>query len=473
MTYDGLLEKGAPAIRGGNKKLFSGFQLRWQALGQAEKVVCAVTVLIPLWWLLGIIIHLPLFLACGVIGYELFHHRKVRLKRPSLAVLLFVAFALWTDIEDYLLLMDLHPSIISPSGGVLPSPLSLLKSSFAYSIPFLLWYLQSHSIRIRVQVFAWACSILALEMTVGWLFYEFVLPGGCFAPPPRSVYGYLTGKAPVYINGFGPQNYLLFCESNGIVRFFFIHKQYGAAFLGFLSLFALELKNRYWSGALFVTSLILLYINTSRTVFLALPLAIASRFLLVFLRGKLAPLSLAIASFACFTFLSVYPVTYGLFEATNTSAEAIGGINQASTETRAYLYTETIKRIPNRLWFGHRLEERMALSEMKDDETGQIEIGRDYRIGTHSLILGDLLYHRGVVGTAIYLGFFIALVKDFYRTSPYLLPCWIPTLTLVVQMCVISPINFIMQLLVLLCFTLRRSSCSRTTAYASARLQKG
>jgi hypothetical protein len=88
--------------------------------------------------------------------------------------------------------------------------------------------------------------------------------------------------------------------------------------------------------------------------------------------------------------------------------------------------------------------------------------------GTHSVILGSLLYQKGLVGTVIFIFFWISLLFWFYKTRaerPLTCFCvWLlytlvsPTLELVYVMPVSS-------LLILLCAAMRRPQLRSIKGY--------
>lgn len=431
-------------------RLFSGIWLCWSALSAAERLVCANIVLWPIWWLGGIPQHMPLIILVAIALYEWRCHGGIRLKRPGFVVVALFAFYGFAYVEALLLFFNLHPFIDLPPNFA-RSPISLVRSVFVLIVPCLVWYIQSNDVRVRLEVVAWACSVSAVQMLVSWLVVQFLFPGACHSTP-LTLYGLITGKNTEYIHGYGASNYLIFCESDR-VAFFFGHKQIAAAYLGFISLLALDIKNRLWSLLLLGSCIFLLSLTGSRTLLLAVPAAMLIRFLVIFVvvKVRLAWLLLAFLSIVSFATLSLPPVTDLTISHYTATAEAVGGFNQDSTDTRAGIYKETLEKIPEQLLFGHGTQENVNSST-----TGQEAIGVDYPLGSHSFILGQLLYLRGLVGAGIFATFFGALIIWFYRTRSGRPLCWSSILILFTLISCIAPINYVMEMCILMCLVMRR-----------------
>ena len=191
MTYLTRLKPNCPHPPP-SEELFSGIWLRWSVLTTAEKVVCANIVLLPVWWLIGITNYLLLFLALGIILNEWLHHQKLSLKRPSWAVIALFAFYAYDFLDTLLITLDAYWTIDIPSGSDI-SFNNVIKSAFQLSIPFLLWYIQSNKIKVRLEAIAWAGSVSVIQMFFGWLAVQFAFPGWIDSPP-RNLYAILTGK---------------------------------------------------------------------------------------------------------------------------------------------------------------------------------------------------------------------------------------------------------------------------------------
>ncbi len=430
------------------EKLFTGIFLRWSALTATEKVVCANIVLLPVWWLLGLINYLLPFLSLGIILYEWRRYRKLSLKRPSWAVIALFAFYAYDYIDTLFVFLDAYPSIEIPSDLVV-NPNSLVKSVFQFSIPFLVWYIQSKNLRVRLQVVAWACSVSVIQMLLGWLVFQFAFPGW-IDNPPRNLYAILTGKSkftPGDVGGW--TNYLAFYDEDR-VRFFFGHYQAAAAFLGFVGLIAVELKNRIWSCLLLATCVFLLILIGSRSVWLALPAALSIRFFFTLVKLRLTALVFAFLAIFSFATLSFTPVTDMIFATYTDTASAVADARAGSTEARSKVYKGTLERIPDKPIFGHKVEGPPAL------EGPSVFVFNPPRIGSHSFILGNLLYKKGLLGLGIFVTFWTSLLTWFYETRRGRPICWVPILALFSLQSAVTILQFTMIIGTLLCMLLHQ-----------------
>ncbi|NEO61468.1 MAG: O-antigen ligase domain-containing protein, partial [Moorea sp. SIO4G2] len=276
------------------------------------------------------------------------------------------------------------------------------------SIGIFLWYIQTHKIRIRLEVVAWAFSVVILLMFVFWLVIYFGWNQGDYIPP-RSLYGLLTGKSPTYVPGAGNSNYLLpyFPTDEslpGFVRYvyFFPGPEALALVVSFVSLVALDLKHRLWSLLLLVVSIFLLLTSGTRSAMLVLPLVFSLRYLLTvgsafgpwFLSGLIAIVS--------FTTLSLPPVTNVMLNTVTGTAEAAGSARADSTEIRGEIYKRTWESILNAsdgtLLLGHVMTGETVLPGYAPA-----------MVGSHSFLLGTLLYRSGLLGSTIFLTYWISL----------------------------------------------------------------
>ncbi|MEO0376710.1 MAG: hypothetical protein AAF329_19245, partial [Cyanobacteria bacterium P01_A01_bin.17] len=170
-----------PQAWGDSPSLFAGPRLRWKALGTAEQVVCSLILLIPLWWVLGLIPYLIFCVAAGVMIYERWQHGTLRLQRPTMAVVILIVFCLYSSGITTYRFFNFDPASLESLTSAADlaqkplKPIDLIESLLQLSFPFLLWYIQSHSIRVRLEVIAWALSVVVLEMLAVCLFCHFVL----------------------------------------------------------------------------------------------------------------------------------------------------------------------------------------------------------------------------------------------------------------------------------------------------------
>lgn len=418
------------------EKLFTGFFLRWSALNLAEKIVCTNIVLLPVWWYVGITDYMFLFLSLGILLYEWLHYGRIRVQRPSWAVMALFAFYAYGYIDNFLVLFDAYPSIVIPADLEL-NPNSLIKSAFPFAIPFLVWYVQSNNVKVRLEIVAWAGSISVMQMLLGWLIWQFAFPGW-IDQPPRTLYAVLTGKSsfnPEDINGW--TNYLAFYDEDR-VRFFFGHYQAAAGFLGFISLIAMDLKNRVWSCLLLVACTFAIILIGSRSIWLALPAGLFLRLFLTLVKLRLTALLFAFLAIFSFATLSFTPVSNMIFATYNDTASAVANARAGSTEGRSKVYKATLKKIPDKPIFGHKVQGEKAR------EGPTVFVLDPPRIGSHSFILGDLLYQKGLLGLGIFATFWASLLSWFYETRRERPMSWLPILALFTLQSAVTIIQFSM-----------------------------
>lgn len=392
-----------------DESLFSGLWLRWSALNPAERFVCANILLMPAWWLAGLLDYMPELLLAGVVLYEWRRYGGLRLlKRPSLIVIAWFAFNAYYFIDAFLIFFDANPAIAAadvPRDFITVN--YLIKLLFDFSVPCLAWYIQSNNVRVRLEVVAWAVSASIVQMLVTWLVIQFF--PGAFDNPPRSLYGMLTGKSKDYVDGLGTNNYLLLYDQTKRYRFFFGNNQPCAAFLGFAGLLVLDIKNRFWSLLLIVGCAFLLSLSATRSVWLALPAALIIGFLLKSSKVKGAWLVFALLAIVSFSILSVPPVSNFVFNTATGTATAIGDVRGGSTAGRLNVYKQTLQEIPNKPFFGHKVEGEKVTTTVGNDPFGP-------EVGSHSFILGILLYQGGLVGFGLFVTFWASLIFWFYNT---------------------------------------------------------
>ncbi|MBX2862946.1 MAG: O-antigen ligase family protein [Leptolyngbyaceae cyanobacterium MAG.088] len=432
--------------------LISGFRIRWQLLTLSERLVCSWILLIPVWWLWGWS-YLRVAIAIGIVIYTLRQERRLTLKRPSALVLLMVVYGLYGLISKYFYAryntISLNPREL----------LGVLNTWF--SPAFILWYIQSKDIRIRPLVVAWAFSVSVVSMLLFWCLIYFVFHQAEYIPP-RSLFGLLTQKALVYVPGAGNSNYLLpYAPKDhsfaGFARYysFFHGPESLSLIISFILLLALDLKNRGWSTLLFGGSFFLLLLSGTRSAALAMIAVLSLRWLLKTGKSWRFPFLCALLAIASFTILSVPPITKVIFDVSTSTVQATGNIRQDSTEVRGLIYEKTLDAIsnsPNAVFlFGHVVEGPTVL--------------RGYEpatIGSHSLYLGTLLYLRGIVGTGIFMSYWVALLTWLYQTRhgrP--LSCLLMFIVFSITFCVMA-FEPVVQYLILLCSMTRQSQLSPT-----------
>lgn len=437
------LIKPIPSVqKAENESLFSGIWIRWSALTAAERLVCAFVVLIPVLWVIGITQYLLEVTALGIVVYEWRRHRKLRLKRPSLVVIALFAYIAYGFIDIFLLYFDAYPSIELPPDVVI-KPTDVVKLFLELLLPFTIWYIQSNDVRIRLEVVAWACTVSVVQMLLFWAVIIFIFPTA-LDPPPLTLYGRLTGKNPVYLDGSGKGNYLMyFDEEDSRFNFFFTHYHACAAYVGFIGLLAMDIKNRFWSLSLLGACIFLLVVSATRAVWVAFPVVVLIRFLLTTGRVAGAWLLFALLGIASFVTLSLSPVTDLVLNTYTDTTTAVNNVRQESSNTRSEIYKQTLEEIPDKLLFGHKVEGRSV-----EGEEGN-------RLGSHSLILGNL-YKRGLFGSGIFLTYWVSLNLWLYNTRVGRPMCWIPLMLLFSLISTVALFEWTVPLCILACMMLRR-----------------
>lgn len=389
-----------------DSNLFSGMWIRWEKLTLAEKIVCANITLIPLWWMWGWRLYF-IFLVAGIVIYEWYNNKEIRLSRPSIAAVGIIAYGLYVLIVRYFyaqmegLPLNFH-TVMSPINDVIFFGLSL-------------WYVQDRKIRIRLSAVCWAFTVLIATMLVTWAVIYFGLNQADYTVP-HSIYGILTGKSGEFTPGDGNRNYLMpyfpTDESiGGMVRYlyFFSGPEALALAMGFVYLLSLDIKNRFWSVFLLLGSAFLLLTSGTRSVWVSLPIVLGLRYL--FTAGKIFGPAficglLAIVSLSS---LSVPVISNAIVDNITNTAEKTANARADSTEVRGEIYRLTIKGIEDadnsQFIFGHVFNGEGVLPGYKPAQ-----------VGTHSFILGTLLYRGGLLGTTFFLTFWISLLWGLYKT---------------------------------------------------------
>jgi hypothetical protein len=388
-----------------NEYLFSGLLIRWYALTQPEKVVCAAILLIPIWWLWGWK-QLFIFLFLGIVIYEYRQQKQLGLKVPSLAVSSLLLFGFYTLFSTYIYAQlsnfSLNPnSILSPIDQLI-------------CVGLILWYIQSNNLRVRLQVVAWSCSVIVIMMLGFWVIIYFGLQQAHYVPS-LSIYGLLTDKGARFIPGLGNSNYLMpyfptDTSLPGMVRYvyFFHGPESLALFFGFICLLALDIKNRLWSLLLFVASFFLLLTSGTRAVWVALPVVLFLRYFVQIGKASGIWLLCVLIAIVSYTTLSVPAVTDLVLNRVTNTTEATSNLRGDSTEVRTKIYHRTFEAIiedSDSLIFGHVVPGKTVLPGYEPA-----------MVGTHSFILSSLLYRSGLLGTGIFLTYWVSLLWWLYQT---------------------------------------------------------
>ncbi|NEQ69430.1 MAG: O-antigen ligase family protein [Symploca sp. SIO2D2] len=388
-----------------DNSLFRGIFLRWSNLTLSEKVVCANIVLIPLWWIGGLYKYMAALIVFGIMGWEWKKHRAIPLKKPTFSVISLITFATYVSIGQ------LFFSLYNP--GKITTTEFIRSLLFWFPIAFLLWYIQSKEIKVRPEVVAWSFSVNILQMMGFWIVGQLILGAGIY-DPPRTIFSLLSGNASgSYDAGKGLANYLIPYRPEDVSiasfarwSFFFIIPEIAALVFSFFVLLSLDLKNRLWSITLASSSFFLLLITGTRSALMALPLTMALRYTFSIGKNRGFYIPLALAALLVFTTLSLPIVTNSITTSIEKKQKDVGEFRADSTKVRGDIYKGTLESIPDKLFFGHWVPGPTVLPGF--------DLGR---IGTHSFILGRLLYHIGLVGTTLFASFWLSLFVWLYKTG--------------------------------------------------------
>lgn len=385
-------------------RLFFGILIRWQALTVGERFVCANIVLLPVWWVFGLYPYMPALLLLGVALYEFWQHRELRLKRPSLPVITLFVFCTYEAVRPFFFL-----------SGVVGGLQDALLSTFVPTC--LLWYIQSKNIKIRKEVVAWACTVSVVQMLVLWLLIQFVLPESVFFPPRLNFLARITGEQEQVVldnllnadASFDLNNLVPYApNSNGMLGFerfsmFFCYPEFFGFVAGFIGILALDIRSRLWSWLLLLACVFLIVLSATRIVVVAFPIVVFLHYVVSNFRKIWGPtIIFALLAVVSFTTLSIPQTSNLVFSQVTDSLQTVNQVRQASTETRLEIYKHTWKAIQEKPFLGYRR-------------------AGDYlpypAAGTHSVILGNLMFQKGLVGTVIFAFFWISLFIWFYKTQ--------------------------------------------------------
>ena len=379
--------------------IFQGIWLRTQALTQAEKVVCLGIILIPIWWVIGWGVMLLLWM-CGIVFYELKTHRKIRLSPPKLEVIGIILFSFYRSLS-----YGMNSPEIAPR--VLIDPLITWGC-----VGILLWYIQSNNIRVRLQPVAWAFSFTICMMILWWIFCHFVIREPYYTPP-RTLYAVLTDKGaynPANLGSVGNflvPYYLTEKGFGGLYRhnFFFPHPTVSSFAIGFAGLIALDIKNLLWSRSILAACTLLILIAQARNAWLSLSVVLVVRWILTTGKTRGITFMLALFAIASFATFSVPSVTNYITDTYSNTVETTSNFRKESTEGRQKIYQRTWESFIEEPLWGHGVNGPSVVP------------GYEFAgLGSESFILGTLLYKSGLVGTGVFLAFYISLLVQLCKT---------------------------------------------------------
>jgi hypothetical protein len=394
----------------------------------------------------------PIVVAC-IVSYELSKGTIFRLCRPSLLVISFGIFELYQTIWEMANSADSPPNNYVDILGTL-------------CITYILWYIESRQIRIRVQILAWAISFLAVQMLLVWFVFQVILQVPWFGTP-RTLTSILLGRGEQFEVGAGANNYLVLYWPDqklplGFVRFsfFFGWPEDFALIAGFTTLLALDIRPRRWSLSLFAAGVFLLFVSGTRSNWVAFPLILLIRNLLVLSKSWGVALVLAVFAAVSFATLSIPPITNSVVDTFKQTTTEIASVRQESTDGRLRIYQMTLDELvnePEKLFLGRGIYGP--------------QVNYDYataKVGSHSFILGSLLYRTGLLGTALFFTYWISVILHLYRTRshrPIMSPFMIFYMTLTFAT-LVSDVYTYLVILILLVNDLPQKARFKDQAYA-------
>ncbi|MGF1480894.1 MAG: O-antigen ligase family protein [Cyanophyceae cyanobacterium] len=392
------------AQQANSERLFSGIWIHWQALTGPEQVVCANIVLLPLWWVSGLYQYWTPLAMAAIIAYEMLCYGKFRLKKID-----FLSAALFA-YSGYVFLGGLFNELASTNSL---DPLSLVKSLIGFCYPSLTWYIQSNNFRVRPVVLIWACTVSAVEMLVCLL--VFVLLGTPVYSPPNTLWGILRG-ARTYEEGASRFTHLIPYINHQLVfgslpRFslFFPGPIEMAQYCAFMSLLALDIRNRLWSQLLFSACILLVIVSATRSVWVMLPIVLLVRYLITIAKAWGRACLCGLLAIVSFLALSFPPITAQLHDNYLETTNTVGEYRADSTGERMAIYTQTLEQIPEKPIFGHVTTGDSVRSYGTDMKQARVSLG------THSFVLG-LLYKRGTIGTGLFFAYWLGLFSWLYKS---------------------------------------------------------
>lgn len=418
------------AIRAG---LVDSLRAMWGQMSHAERSVFGIIVLLPLWWGIGFG-YISLLLLAGLAASELWQFGRIRLKAPRPEVWALFAFGAYVTVN-----MNLHVEKIT--GNSLLSP-TLLWIGGA----LVLWYIQSNDVRVRVQVAIWAIAVLMAEVLAVWLVAHFVI-GESSLPIMRSLTGLLLSKQERYVEGLGDTNYLRLFDAEdgtsflGTPRYaaFFGHPEFFAQATAFVFLLGLSGRSP-WPLLLGSAAVVALILDGARSSVAVLIAVLALRMLLTL--GKHGGIWALFALIAALSFgaLALPPVTEALVTTYERTVDSTNNLRKASTEARSLLYGRTFESLGDAPIFGHGIPGRTVVPGYEPA-----------KVGSHSFLLGALLYCNGLAGTLLFGIFAVTFMRWLWRTRADRPDCVWWTLLLFMILASVVAFDFTRMAILLLC----------------------
>jgi O-Antigen ligase len=381
--------------------LFHGPWIRWSELSPAERFVCAIIILAPIWWFIGWA-YFWFIITGAILSFQLWQGKSLRFKKPS-----------WLVISGFLFhIYRSTTAILNTSDDIKPSTWIGVVAGICFY--FIIWFIENNDIRIRVEVIAWAISALVLELLIFWVTAQLILKAPNFVPP-RTLISQFLDRAERYVKGDGSSNYLIPYWADdklpgGFSRFAFFYpvpEDFGII-SGSISIFALEIKNRYWRKVLFCIGVFLLFVSGTRMAWIAFSLVLALRYIILVSKTWGISAMFAMIGLSCFLMLSVPQITNTAFDTFTQTTQSTSDFRKDSSEVRKKIYRRTWEEIisesdPDKLILGRGVYGQGVLPGFEPA-----------KVGSHSFLLGTLLYRQGIFGSLIFLFFWASLITKLF-----------------------------------------------------------
>jgi hypothetical protein len=392
--------------RDGDEGISSAPSRYWKSLTNSEKVVCGTIIALPILWIVGIYLFLPSLIFAGIAYHDIRKHGSVRLKKPNIVTISLCSFATYRLVGGLFFDLANHDptDIVALVRGLI---------LVWYPVLLLLWYIESNDIRVRPDKVGTSLIPLTLSMLVFWLVVQFGLGGPNYVYP-NTIYSIAIGNASgPYEAGKGLSNYLIPYRVSDVGfgpfsrwSFYFIIPELSGLIASAIFILALDLKNRAITAYLLPVSILFLLLSGTRSCWLGLPIVLIIRWTYAVSKKKTAAIPFVLIALLSFTIFTFPNVMVALSDLSQTQVEALGEVREDSTSVREDIYRETLERLPDRPLFGHWKAGPTVLP------------GFDLaRIGSHSFILGTLLYRLGLAGTLLFAIFWSSLFYWLCKTS--------------------------------------------------------
>ncbi|MEM9567833.1 MAG: O-antigen ligase family protein [Cyanobacteria bacterium P01_E01_bin.34] len=357
-------------------------------------------VALPVWWIAGLLYYLPLLLLVAVLGRELWTTKKIQLSCPQLAVLFLLGFGCYQVGHLLVISADLS---------------NIVRAIVTTFIPAgWIWYIQSRAVRLRLPVVAAALSLLMLEMLVLVTLLELPTARQVFWPPSiPTLYALALGKtseinASFYLVPYWPHGngrllryvlYFIYPELLGLMS--------GAFACIALDLRPIDLRTAVWKWSMFALALLFIVLSGTRIVMAAMLPLLGLRWLWSnWHRHSFRTLAFTGAAIMAFGFL-VLPIGHEFLASHVTGALTSANEFRAdSSSLRGEIYRQTwMAFVDNPIW-GY------AVKGESVDPYISFAV-----LGSHSFILGNLLYTNGLAGSTLFVGFWALMLRWLYLTS--------------------------------------------------------